>query len=66
MFLIKPKHADKKVMNPDPLGRLAESGIIVKKVSTYWKRRLADNDVIIEDMKKTSKRDINKKDEGVK
>lgn len=66
MFTIKPKRKDKKVINPDTLRRLPESGIMVQRVTTFWKNRKEDGDVTIEDSKKTSKKTITKKEEGDK
>ena len=57
MYRIIPKHEDKKVVNPDTLKRVPKEGIVIPKITTYWKRRKKDKDITIEDLskKKSSK-----------
>jgi hypothetical protein len=55
MYRIIPKHEDRKVINPDTMKRVPKEGIVIPKITTYWKRRKDDKDVTIEDLSKKKK-----------
>ncbi len=60
MIKIIPKEG-LKVINPDTMKRVPKDGIVIKKMDTFWKRRLNDKDITIEDLsKKKSSTQISK------
>ncbi len=65
MIKIIPKDG-LKVMNPDTMKRVPKDGIVIPKITTYWKNRKNDKDITIEDLskKKSPKKDISKKEEN--
>lgn len=64
MIKIIPKD-NLKVINPATLKRVPKEGIVIKEMNTFWKRRLNDKDITIEDLskKKSSNQVSNKKEE---
>lgn len=63
MFKVIPLDDDKKVINPDTFKRVPKDGVVIPKVTTYWKNREKDKDVTIEDLSKKSKKVTSKKEE---
>lgn len=63
MHKVIPKDENKKVVNPETLKRVSKDGVVIPKVTTYWKNRENDGDVKIEDLSKKSKRSTSKKEE---
>ena len=60
MIKIIPKDG-LKVMNPDTMKRVPKDGIVIPKITTYWKNRKNDKDITIEDLsKKKSSTQISK------
>ena len=47
MIRITPKHKDKKVIDPSTSKKVPMEGIVISKITTYWKRRKDDDDVTI-------------------
>lgn len=62
MYKITPKKG-LKVINPATMKRVAEDGIVVPKIDTYWNRRKEDGDISIIDL---SKKRTSTKTEGDK
>ncbi|RLA58276.1 MAG: hypothetical protein DRQ78_12300 [Epsilonproteobacteria bacterium] len=62
MIKIIPKDG-LKVINPETLRRVSKDGVVVRKLNTFWKRRLEDGDITVEDLSKKSK---SKKDTATK
>ena len=63
MIKIIPKDG-LKVMNPDTMKRVPKDGIVIPKITTYWKNRKNDKDITIEDLsKKKSPKNISQKKE---
>ena len=63
MFKIIPKDG-LKVINPDTMKRVPKEGVIIPRVTTYWKRRKEDKDITIEDLSKNkNSKDVSKKEE---
>jgi hypothetical protein len=66
MIKIIPKEG-LKVINPDTMKRVPKYGIVIPKITTYWKNRLKDKDITIEDLsKKKSSNQVSKKIEEKK
>jgi len=60
MIKIIPKEG-LKVINPDTMKRVPKDGIVIPKITTYWKNRKNDKDITIEDLsKKKSSTQISK------
>lgn len=47
MIRIIPKHEDKKVIDPSTGKKVPMEGIVISKITTFWKRREKDGDVTI-------------------
>jgi len=62
MIRIIPKK-DLKVMNPSTNKRVPDEGVVISKITTYWKRREDDGDITIT---KVIAKKPNKKKEGDK
>jgi len=60
MYRIKPKKG-LKVINPETLRGISSDGIVVPKITSYWKNRKSDGDVDI--TKVTTKKAQQKNDE---
>ncbi len=60
MYRIKPKKG-LKVINPVTNRGISGDGIVVPKITTYWKNRKSDGDVVI--TKVTAKKAQQKNDE---
>ena len=54
MLKIIPKDG-LKVINPDTLKQVPKEGIVIPKLTTFWRNRQNDKDVTIEDLKKSKK-----------
>lgn len=66
MIKIIPKDG-LKVINPVTMKRVPKEGIVIKKMNTFWKRRLNDKDITIEDLsKKKSPKQVSQKVEEKK
>ncbi|MHA1193236.1 MAG: DUF2635 domain-containing protein [Promethearchaeota archaeon] len=52
MYRIIPNDENKKVINPDTHKRVPKEGIVIPKITTYWKRRKEDGDITIENLSK--------------
>lgn len=65
MLRIIPKEG-LKVISPDTLKRVPKEGIVIRKMNTFWNRRLNDGDIKAEDLskKKNSKQVSKTKEEG--
>ncbi len=67
MYRIIPKHDDKKVIDPSTMKKVPMEGIVIPRVTTYWKKREQDKDITIENLsKKKVKKVIPKNNEGEK
>jgi len=68
MYKIIPKE-NLKVINPDTLKRVPKDGIVIRKMNSFWNRRLDDGDIKVEDLsekKKPKQISETKKEEGKK
>ena len=64
MYRIIPIDEKKKVINPETGKRVTKGGIVIPKITTYWKNRKKDKDITIEDLsKKKSSKAVSKKNE---
>jgi len=65
MIRIIPKEG-LKVINPDTMKRVPKDGIVIPKITTYWKNRKNDKDITIEDLskKKSQKKVSQEKEEN--
>ena len=61
MIRITPKKG-LKVINPDTLKRVPDTGVVIPKMNTFWKRRENDGDITVTKVtaKKSTKREENK------
>lgn len=53
-----------KVINPDTMKRVSKDGVVIPKMTTFWKNRFKDGDITIEDLSKNkSTKQVSKKKE---
>lgn len=57
MLRIIPKK-DLKVINPSTMKHLPSDGIVIQKLDDFWKRRLNDGDITVDDLSKNKKKTV--------